>query len=209
MMPLYTNLYTGYVLIFHLICLLTAYCLDDSTDLLRGHYSWTEREATVMQTLPCEYKGTVTEGGCDITEANATRQCNEYGRWEKPNVSRCISEVTRTLCDVRNVRLSTLIHDHILMKHYRLCQVLYACNVFFPDSNPFRWECQMQTVLLKLYKWPWLMQLTLRIERAQIWKQLTASSILWLKMTQLVLIEKPLTQPPGSFPSFRAGERIL
>ena len=81
-----------------------AFCPDKSTDLLRGHYNWTEREAEVSQTLPCEYKGTVTEGGCDITEANATRLCNEYGRWEKPNVSRCISEVTAMLCNVRNVR---------------------------------------------------------------------------------------------------------
>ena len=97
-----------YIFSHILICLNlimpAAYCPDESTDLLRGHYNWTEREAELSQTLPCQYKGTVTEGGCDITEANATRLCNEYGRWEKPNVSRCISEVTAMLCNVRNVR---------------------------------------------------------------------------------------------------------
>ena len=62
-----------------------------------------------MQSLPCEYSGTMTEGGCDIIEANATRQCNEYGRWEEPDVSSCISEVTAMLCDIKNVRNIALV----------------------------------------------------------------------------------------------------
>jgi hypothetical protein len=83
-----------------------AYCPDESTTLLQGHYEWTEREATAIQSFLCQYNGTLTEGGCDITEANATRRCSEYGRWEEPDVSNCISEATAMLCDIRNMEVT-------------------------------------------------------------------------------------------------------
>ena len=65
---------------------------------------WSEIEATVPQSLSCEFKGTSTEGGCVIVPANATRDCDEFGRWQAPDVSKCISEVTNRLCSIRNVR---------------------------------------------------------------------------------------------------------
>ena len=60
-----------------------------------------------MQALPCEYGGTLNKGDCDIVDASATRLCNDYGKWEKPDVSKCISQVTEMLCDIRNVRSHT------------------------------------------------------------------------------------------------------
>ena len=83
-----------------------AFCPDETTELLRGNYNWAEIEADMIQNLPCEYNinSTGVSGECDIMPAAALRRCNGIGQWEEPDVTECVSEVTATLCSIRNVR---------------------------------------------------------------------------------------------------------
>jgi hypothetical protein len=87
-----------------LIC--DAYCPDNSTKGLLGIYNWTEREAEDVQRLPCAYMGTTTQGSCNISQTHAARRCNEYGRWEEPDLTYCVSEVTANLCFIREMEIT-------------------------------------------------------------------------------------------------------
>ena len=82
----------------------TAYCPDETTKLLQGGYDWPETEAELIQSLKCMYGGLGSNGECDVVDlVNASRSCNEIGRWEEPDVSNCLSRVTMMLCNIRNV----------------------------------------------------------------------------------------------------------
>ena len=59
-----------------------------------------------------------TSGGreCEIVEANATRYCNPYGVWEDPDTTKCYTQVTQAMCEIRNVSMFStdryvLLHD--------------------------------------------------------------------------------------------------
>ena len=131
------------------VLVLTAYCLDETTEQLKGHYTWSEIEATELQTQLCEFGGTVTEGGCDIIPANVNRQCNEFGRWEAPDVSNCISEVTNRLCSIREVRIELYV-----------CSVSYAYTLesFVVDDIKLYTLHHFTT---KCYRWELLMLMRL------------------------------------------------
>ena len=90
------------------VIIITAYCPAETTDLLRGNYTWSEKEAEITQTIPCEFNGTGSGGECDIVPANASRTCNDEGQWNAPDVSNCVSEVTAILCSIRNVSTHSL-----------------------------------------------------------------------------------------------------
>ena len=94
-----------------MFCLIsTAYCPDETTNLLRGNYDWPEAEAGMTQSLRCNYSGHGSGGECDVVElVNATRYCNEDGEWEEPDVSNCLSRVTEVLCDIRNVSINAAV----------------------------------------------------------------------------------------------------
>jgi hypothetical protein len=84
-----------------------AYCPESTTDMLLGRYQWSEAEAETSQSRACQFNGTLTAGSCEVTRENVTRRCNEYGKWDPPDLSRCISEITATLCFLRNMDITT------------------------------------------------------------------------------------------------------
>ena len=56
------------------------------------------------ENIPCTYMGEGDEE-CAIVSAYASRLCNEIGKWEEPDVSNCLTEVTERLCNIRNVSM--------------------------------------------------------------------------------------------------------
>ena len=56
--------------------------------------------------IPCTYMGEGDEE-CAIVPADASRLCNDIGKWEEPDVSNCLTEVTERLCNIRNVSMLT------------------------------------------------------------------------------------------------------
>ena len=81
----------------------TVSCPAETTALLKGTYNWSFIMADEVQNINCTYMG---EGDreCEVVAANAMRICNEIGKWEEPDVSNCLTRITETLCDIRNVR---------------------------------------------------------------------------------------------------------
>ena len=89
--------------------------------LLQGNYDWSRIEAETMQNLSCTYMGEGS-GECDIVAANASRMCNDIGKWEEPDVGKCLSSVTETLCNIRNV--STKCYDCVCKNWCYSCLTL-------------------------------------------------------------------------------------
>ena len=77
-------------------------CPAETTTLLRGTYNWSSIMADEEENIPCTYMGEGDEE-CAIVPANASRLCNEIRKWEEPDVSNCLTEVTERLCIIRNV----------------------------------------------------------------------------------------------------------
>lgn len=86
----------------HVIVCFTVSCPDETTDLLWGRYNWSSIMADEVENKSCTYMG---EGDreCEIVSADVARVCNEIGKWEEPDVGNCLTRITRTLCDIRNV----------------------------------------------------------------------------------------------------------
>ena len=95
------------------------------------------------------YGGLGSNGECDVVElVNASRSCNDIGRWEEPDVSNCLSEVTVMLCDIRNVSnvVATIVSPH-KPTHYHLhihmhMHLLTNSTVFIF----YRWESQVRRI---------------------------------------------------------------
>ena len=61
--------------------------------------------AEVKVDLGCVYMGTGGGRECEIVEANTTRYCNPYGVWEDPDTTKCYTQVTQAVCEIRNVSM--------------------------------------------------------------------------------------------------------
>ena len=83
-----------------------AFCDEESTLSLNGNYIWPTTSAEITQYIDCMYGG-IGARECEIVAANATRGCNEYGVWNESDTTNCYTEVTRMLCDIRNVSIRT------------------------------------------------------------------------------------------------------
>ena len=103
----------------HVIVCFTVSCRAETTALLKGTYIWSSIMADETQNINCTYMG---EGDteCEVVSAFATRVCNEIGKWEEPDVSNCLTRITETLCEIRNVRENLLcsILDKCFVTHY-------------------------------------------------------------------------------------------
>lgn len=132
-----------HVVEFQLIFISTAYCPNEITHLLQGNYNWSETEAELMETFECMHGGLGSHGECDVVDlVNASRSCNELGRWEEPDVSNCLSQVTVMLCDIRNVSngvaVTTHAHKHMYLSashHVQYLLMLLQMGVTNPEST--------------------------------------------------------------------------
>ena len=107
----------------HVIVCFTVSCPAETTALLKGTYNWSSIMAEEIQIIDCTYMG---EGDreCEVVSANATRVCNDIGKWEEPDVSNCLTRITQTLCEIRNVRgnlLKLWINVHNTLQCNTLC----------------------------------------------------------------------------------------
>lgn len=93
----------------------TAFCDEGNTLSLQGDYTWPKTKAEIVEYISCVYMGTGDGVECEIFEANATRHCSPYGEWADPNITKCYTQVTQRLCEIRNVSIlrqrQILLHD--------------------------------------------------------------------------------------------------
>ena len=73
--------------------------------------------------------GTTTQGSCNISQTHAARRCNEYGRWEEPDLTYCVSEVTANLCFIREVCQETSSHTSKYSIHIGLFKFVLGYHI--------------------------------------------------------------------------------